>query len=328
MDISVIVVTYNQESTIGRTLDSILSQQTEAKYEVIIGDDCSSDGTEAVCRDYAARYPDRIVYLRRSKNLGVVRNYYDCIERSRGRYLADCAGDDYWVDPRKLQRQLDVLESRPDVTLVATQWLYRDEATGKTSKAPNACPAGDFNGRKMLVPILTNSSMIHLCSALYRKEVLTEQMRQNPEIFNNSDFSCEDQQILLACAKGGRIVVLPITSLHYSIGHDSISHRSSFAAQLSYSTRSFSQFYTLLQHFMPERSGSKEKIISEFINAKADYLHALRFRSGKRGASWDLNRDQWYGLGGWKAKVYRTLTSNLWLWKTSLAFRNLFPERK
>lgn len=84
MQISIIVVTYNQEETIGRTLDSILSQRYEGDFEIVIGDDASTDRTGEICRDYAARYPARIRYIGRERNLGVVRNYFDCIEQSRG----------------------------------------------------------------------------------------------------------------------------------------------------------------------------------------------------------------------------------------------------
>ncbi len=120
--ISVIVVTYNQEDTIGRTLDSILMQQCHVPYEIVIGEDCSTDNTLAVCRQYAEQHPDIIRILANQVNKGVINNYFDCMLQCRGEYIADCAGDDFWSDPQKLEKEVLVLESDPSVTLVHTAW--------------------------------------------------------------------------------------------------------------------------------------------------------------------------------------------------------------
>lgn len=88
--VSVIVLTYNQEKLIGRTLDSILAQKCDFPFEIIVGEDCSTDGTLAVCRDYEARHPDKIRLFANNPNKGLLDNYYDCILLARGEYLADC----------------------------------------------------------------------------------------------------------------------------------------------------------------------------------------------------------------------------------------------
>ena len=75
--ISVIVCTYNQESTIGRTLDSILMQQCHLPIEIVIGEDCSTDSTLAVCQDYARRFPDQIRLFANPQNKGIIDNYFD-----------------------------------------------------------------------------------------------------------------------------------------------------------------------------------------------------------------------------------------------------------
>ena len=107
--ISVIVVTYNQEATIAKTLESILSQKIDVPFEIVIGDDASTDGTEMICRKYAEAYPDRIRYFRRDRNMGLVKNYYQCIEDCQGDFLADCAGDDFWIDNDNLRKEYEVM---------------------------------------------------------------------------------------------------------------------------------------------------------------------------------------------------------------------------
>ena len=77
--VSVIVCTYNQKQTIGRTLDAILSQRSPLPFEVIIGDDGSADGTADVCRSYTEQYPDKVRLFAWPENRGVLDNYYSCV---------------------------------------------------------------------------------------------------------------------------------------------------------------------------------------------------------------------------------------------------------
>lgn len=110
VDVSVIVLTYNHEKYIRRALDSILEQKTKYSYEVLIGDDASTDGTSKIISEYAQQYPHVIKAFIRKRNLGGSKNLFDIFQHARGRYIANCEGDDYWCDNRKLQIQVDFLE--------------------------------------------------------------------------------------------------------------------------------------------------------------------------------------------------------------------------
>ena len=112
--VSVIVLAYNQENFIGCALDSILMQNTDFPYEILVGDDCSTDDTPNILREYASRHPDRIRLFLREENLGAARNSYELLLQSKGRYLAFCEGDDYWTCPEKLQKQVRFLQEHPD----------------------------------------------------------------------------------------------------------------------------------------------------------------------------------------------------------------------
>ena len=82
--ISIIVATFNQESTIARALDSILMQEGDFSYEIIIGEDCSSDRTPDICKEYARKFPDRIKLILNKTNKGLLDNYFDCILAASG----------------------------------------------------------------------------------------------------------------------------------------------------------------------------------------------------------------------------------------------------
>ena len=97
--VSVCMTAYNHAPYIGRAIEGVLSQRTTFAVELVLSDDCSTDGTGAICRDYAARYPDRIRLLTGDVNVGMRANYRRTIEACRGRYVAMCDGDDWWCDP-------------------------------------------------------------------------------------------------------------------------------------------------------------------------------------------------------------------------------------
>lgn len=112
MKLSVFVVTYNQEKYIRQCLDSILMQKVDFDYEVVIGEDHGTDGTRAICEEYAAKYP-QIRLLPLTENLGVAGNWRRVLLECKGEYIAMCEGDDYWLDDNKLQKQVDFLDRNP-----------------------------------------------------------------------------------------------------------------------------------------------------------------------------------------------------------------------
>jgi glycosyltransferase involved in cell wall biosynthesis len=111
--VSVHMPAYNHEKYVAEALDSVLMQQVDFAYEVVIGEDCSTDGTLDVLRDYARRFPGVIRVLEHPKNLGIWDNDQSIIAQCRGEYIAWLEADDYWTDPHKLQRQVDYLDRNP-----------------------------------------------------------------------------------------------------------------------------------------------------------------------------------------------------------------------
>lgn len=125
--VSVVLTTYNQEKYIGKAVDSILAQEVSFPMEILIGEDCSTDGTADVLREYEIKYPGRFQVFYREKNLGANRNTYELHIRTKGKYIAGLEGDDYWSDIHKLQKQVDFLESHPEYYSCAHAFSYVDE---------------------------------------------------------------------------------------------------------------------------------------------------------------------------------------------------------
>jgi glycosyltransferase involved in cell wall biosynthesis len=120
--VSVFILTYNQEQFIAQTLDSILSQKTNFLFQLVIGEDCSTDTTRNICETYAQQFSEKIKLLPAlEKNIGLIANYMRTIKECDGKYIAICDGDDYWIDDLKLQKQVNFLDSNPDFSIVYTK---------------------------------------------------------------------------------------------------------------------------------------------------------------------------------------------------------------
>lgn len=115
--VSVVSVTYNQASHIARMIEGVIGQKVDFPMEFIIADDCSTDGTLAVCEKYRDVYPSIIRIISGPSNIGAVANEKRAIEAARGKYIATCEGDDWWTNPLKLQKQVDFLEAHPDFSV-------------------------------------------------------------------------------------------------------------------------------------------------------------------------------------------------------------------
>jgi len=115
--VSVRIATYNHEGFVAQCLESVLMQKTDFPFEIIIGEDCSTDRTKEIVSAYQKEYPDKIKAIFSPRNLGVSYNSRQIQLACRGKYHAICEGDDYWIDPMKLQKQVDILEANPALSL-------------------------------------------------------------------------------------------------------------------------------------------------------------------------------------------------------------------
>lgn len=118
--VSVFCVTYNQEKYIEDAIEGFLKQKTDFQYEIIIHDDCSTDNTTNIIREYEKRYPNKIKAIYEKENVYKESPYLILVSMYkifRGKYIAFCEGDDYWIDPEKLQKQYNILESQSQCSI-------------------------------------------------------------------------------------------------------------------------------------------------------------------------------------------------------------------
>ncbi len=125
--VSVLMTAFNHEQYISKAIDSVLAQQVDFRYEIVIGDDASTDRTPDIISEYAEKYPDIIRFVKRSENIGATRNSYELNLMCRGDYIAPLEADDFWIDSRKLQKQKDFLDAHPEHFGCSTGLIYIDK---------------------------------------------------------------------------------------------------------------------------------------------------------------------------------------------------------
>lgn len=164
--VSVCVITYNQEAYINSCLDSILEQKTDFEFEVVIGEDCSTDRTALIIGNYAKTHKN-INFLDNQKNLGAIPNFIRTLKACKGEFIAFCEGDDYWIDEHKLQKQVDFLEQNSQYGGVSTnnRWFLENENIFNDS----ILAEGEITFKS-----LSESNKINSQTMLFKKELIQD----------------------------------------------------------------------------------------------------------------------------------------------------------
>jgi len=326
--ISVVVCTYNQEKTIARTLDSILMQQCHVPYEIIIGEDSSTDGTRAICETYSSKYPDKIHLLANKENKGLLDNYFDCILASNGQYIADCAGDDFWIDSQKLEKEVTILEQHPDVTLVHTDWHSYHETTGISTPSPQKpFTAPVTPGKDMLEAIITQTRIpvVHLCTSLYRASVIRQALQEDPFMFRNKEFGCEDIQVAFAMALQGKIAYVPDVTLNYNQGQETISYSLNYHKQFTFARRVGD-----LSHYIATKHGIESQNTERYFHARAFELGMYAFRAHDQQLYLEtiVHTRKWIRKPSISLRLLFFIMRRPWLWRIGLQVRKVIVTAK
>ena len=170
--VSVCCFTYNHAPYLSKALDSVLSQKTNFRYEIIIGDDCSTDGSQDIINAYAIKFPDLIKTIYQPVNSRGKKNFSDVYKSAEGQYVIALETDDYWTDPYKLQKQIDFLECYSDYVICS----HRYRICLKEEKVMNdeIKPIGDLSdGMSFDLSFLIRGGwLFQPLSVVYRKSAL------------------------------------------------------------------------------------------------------------------------------------------------------------
>ena len=210
MDVTICLVTYNHGKYVKRCLDSLLKQKTNFEFEILVHDDCSTDNTIEILREYKERFPQIINLDIEEENKfsqGIKTIVLQLmLPKARGKYVALCEGDDYWCDVNKLQKQFICMEHEQGASICthATQIIEEDGVSTGKRIPERAITAGDLSGEDMLDYILLKDThLFHTSSMFFRKSIFDDVLESLPAFMKIS--FVEDRILMLFLATRGSI---------------------------------------------------------------------------------------------------------------------------
>lgn len=217
--------TYNHEAYIRECLEGFVMQKTKFRFEAIVHDDASTDGTADIVREYEEKYPDIIKPIYETENQyskqdGSLQRIMD--EHTHGKYIAICEGDDYWTDPYKLQKQVDFLEAHPDYGMCHTDFY----TTGRRRITPVGKEPDDIYWPS----ILTKGLRVGTVTAVIRADIY----RNMPRLNKGKGWPIGDLPIWYEIARVSKIKYLPEITATYRIVAESASHSQNLEKVLRY----------------------------------------------------------------------------------------------
>lgn len=223
--VSVHICTYNQEQWIRQTIESILTQETEYPFELVIGEDHGTDGTRAICQEYADKY-ENVILLPSEKNLGIMANWANCIKNGRGKYIMGCAGDDYWNNPHKIQMQVEYMESHPECVICHTEYNQVNVNTGKETENYNKSLGINPPEGRIQNYVRRGQDYISGLTSCIRRESFEKYVPV--EDFIRLGFPREDWPTYIVLTAHGNVKYLPVSTATYRVGQESITNTSDY----------------------------------------------------------------------------------------------------
>jgi glycosyltransferase involved in cell wall biosynthesis len=278
--VSVVIPSYNRVDVVGQTIDSILNQQCNFEFELIIGDDCSTDNVREVLQVYQAKYPTKIKLLFYDTNLGLGANWATCVQHCRGKYVANCDNDDFWHNPEKLQLQVDYMEQHTDIGVCHT---YHRNYYQKKDKYIEYLSNNNDQIREPLYLAILNINGFECCnsSILYRKDVLDKHI--NLDDYLKNKFTLQDWNTWVVLAQYTRFYCLPVLTTTIRIDNNSITRNKdveSLYKRLVKEEGTYNYVVSKLENYKVDESGYKSYMFNVLLNAsfsKFNYSKAVEY---------------------------------------------------
>lgn len=210
--VSVCMITYNHTLWIGQAIEGVLMQKTDFPFELVIGDDNSTDDTIEMIRQYASENQATIQIYHNDKNVGFSMNFAQTLNKCRGRYIAICDGDDYWTDPLKLKKQVDFLENNPEKIMCSHNCSRYYESENRISQNEKYSYSFKFDQRRFLEEWVTQPLTCMFRNFFYDYSLLNKE----------KDIFC-DLVLFYELLKHGNGYFMPDNMAMYRVHHKALS---------------------------------------------------------------------------------------------------------
>jgi glycosyltransferase involved in cell wall biosynthesis len=296
--LSVCLITYNHANYIEQAIEGVLMQSVNFPWELIIADDFSTDGTREILLKYKEKYPNFIKLILQEKNVGPGKNFSDLLNEPQSKYIAYFEGDDYWIDPLKLQKQVDFIESHPDYVLIHSD-VFIKNSDGEYIKSLRIIFSKIIRRfySTNVVKQLIKGNYIMSVTVLMAKSALFDALKEITE--NENQIATIDYTLFLELSKLGKIHYQQEKTAVYRILPNSESNIINIDSRLRFieTTINISRFYNQkfsvgisklyfdrvqlsAQLFELAKRGLVTKFLSTFYKGiKSDKLNILRLKN-------------------------------------------------
>jgi len=315
--VSVKMITYNHEPYIRQAIDCVLNQKTNFPFELVIGEDCSTDSTREIVFDYAKRYPDIIRVITSEQNVGMKQNSKRTSDACRGKYIAICEGDDYWQRDDKLQMQVDYMERHPECGLIYSDYnrhyvkqnLIIPDYLHFSKRIPDKSPD--------IQDIIMNKVEIRTCTVLLKKELILKIIESDPFLFQSEHFKMGDTQLWAEISLHSKIYYINESLATYRILENSASQNKDITKKLQFDISCSEMFcYLCDKHKMPEyikkphEDNMRRYLLKlAFLESRIDSAEAVK--KSFKNFSWK----DWIWFYGTKSKLLNAIIKTVQIFR-------------
>jgi glycosyltransferase involved in cell wall biosynthesis len=321
--VSVMITTYNHALFIEEAIEGVFRQETDFAFEVVIGEDCSTDGTRDIVLELQRKHPDLIRVITSEKNVGSAQNCYRSMKACRGKYVAFCEGDDYWHDPHKLQKQVEFLEGHPGYGMVHSDYDLYENRTKRRK-------ASYLRSSRFRVPtdpdisqIITEcrgTFRIQTCTVAVRRDLYQDVVDGDPYLHQSGHFLMGDVQLWAELSLVSRVGFLPDSLATYRLLDESAS-RSLEQWRLFRFEQSYFEMcgYLCNKHRLPPNVKAKMDLAWSRISLrKAFHERSPEMAQKARNVIGVLSFKEWLLYAGARSTLLYVILHHAALWRDRL----------
>ena len=261
--LSVCFITYNHEKFVAQALEGVLMQKTNFDFEIVIGEDFSTDRTRDIVIEYASKHPAKIKLALDNKNVGGHINFIRTLNACRGEFIALIDGDDYWTTPYKLQKQVDLLSKRPDCVISFHNVL---EIFEDNSRPPFHYCSSSQKETSTLEDLL-RANFMATCSVVFRNNLF----ENYPEWYLNLKLKMGDWPFHILNAQYGNICYINEVMGVHRIHKGGTWHSKSLTNQLLEIIEAYKFYYSFFQNNVQYRKIIQDTVRNHFFTIAKEY---------------------------------------------------------
>ena len=276
--VSIVTPSYNRANTVCQTIDSILAQQCDFPFEIIIGDDCSTDNAREVLLSYQQKYPEIIRLIFHKQNIGLAANWATCVKACKGKYICNCDNDDYWHNPEKLKIQFEYMEANPNENVLITNHRNHHRDTGVITEEV----AWIDRSIPLQQAFFTGKQRFCNATIMYRTDFLKSHI--NLDDYINNQFTLQDWNTWIILSAYTDFHILPVSTATFGIETESITRPKTYESIITRFTKE-KECYKYVCNLFPDDLPFDERgydtyvcgILLNLAYKKRDYSSASQY---------------------------------------------------